>query len=285
MSLYRNALFELASLNIIDNQCTIVTHPDRFFLYDFYFKVAEKEDITKTIVQVTNQVPWPRLPYNSNDNMVTIFPMFSGFSGYSRSVYFNNTKEPRWVNLVTKFRQLKIEDIEDIEDIGDIGDIYKKDGFILVHFRNKRYEHQYWNETYESLLFIITNIKKRNKNHNIVIFGDVNDEWKHQHVDCFFIDNLQHYCTLLHDESCTHVISQWSGGGQISCYVGHAKLKVLFYFHPTDQDHYFNEITDDIQHNSSINLMTNNNWFDLVNPMQLERHFFKTYHDINFNLF
>jgi hypothetical protein len=63
MFLHRNVLFELVTYNIIDHQSIIVTNPDRFFLYNAYFQVAEKEDTTKKIVYVELQVPFPPYPY------------------------------------------------------------------------------------------------------------------------------------------------------------------------------------------------------------------------------
>lgn len=267
MSMYRNALFELAALNIIDHESTIVTHPDRFFLYDFYFKVAEKEDTTKKIVNTHAQVPWPVVPPSS----ITEVRYFPIFPNYKRLSYFNNMKEPQWVKLVTSFTTF-----ENMEK--------KKEPFILVHYRNKNFSHHVnFDENFDILSFLVTNIRKRN--HNVIIFGNVDDEWKRQHDDCCFTNNLQHYCTLLRDESCSHIISQWSGGGQISGYVGHPLLKVLYYFNPLQLDSAgSNFILDDIRNNSSINLLNNSNWFDAVNPMQLERYFFKSYLDIDFNL-
>jgi len=78
----------------------------------------------------------------------------------------------------------------------------------------------------------ILNIVMKSNILQIVIFNNDIARLKRELDDdsIFFVDNLQVYASLLHNENCVALVSEWSGGGQVSQYVSNAKI---IYYHET----------------------------------------------------
>lgn len=286
ISIYRNGVLELFQYEILDKESTILIHSykDRHFLYPMFpriyssFDEIEEEKATEDYdtIHLFEHCPWPKFPYHDIKE-ITYFKPFLNLNGYpGRKTYFNNENNECLINLMKMFRK---------DDEVDIDSLYSE-SFVVVHYRKKNDE--MWNTDESTLTFLLENIQRYRSakditvgvSTNVVIFGNVPKEFQASYPQYSFITNLQLYCTLLNHPRCSHLFTTWSGGGQISGYVGHPGLCVIFFFHPAHSSQW---ILEDIANNNSSELETNKNWFDCVNVARTKRFFYSEASLISFS--
>ncbi len=86
------------------------------------------------------------------------------------------------------------------------------------------------------------------------------------------IENLNEYVSFLKNDNCELLISEWSGGGQLSHYAGRENLKIYYYFLSHQSPYYIN-ILDDL-------LSTSNEYNNIFKSWD-----FKTSKKINIKLY
>ena len=198
----------LLSLNLIDKTDTIVTkNKERFCLYSkIFLNIITYDDLSSDIdpaliIDVTHANMWTDTPY---DMEKTDFER--RFSIMSQIRKYKN------VDFRTDIFSNLMKNIE----YNDFSELIKKK-YIIVHHRLVKY-YKEKNYTQE----IISKIKKIDPSLQIFIF--CNKKLTGYTEDITFIDDISIYASLMNNDNCVAVISEFSGGGQLSQYCHNKKI-------------------------------------------------------------
>ena len=283
-NIYRCHLLYLLQNNIINNQTVIINSCiDRHFLYTNHFNniFISIESAYSSLPHIKDYpcyelfsiFPFPKLPYSIIDKSTIVNEelykkLFN--TSLMPSIYYNNVKNENLLNMLIDIPKYDIIKCENYNKLSLM--ILNK--FIIIHHRNKKNEHTIWDNEITDLITIINFVFKKTK--NIIIFGNINkcDINKCDIDNIYFTDNLQLYTTLLNNENCTSLITQWSGGGQLCSYVGNKNIELLFYFNK-HQGHYYDFIK-----NNETEIHVNENCFDFINPLNISRTFYKSINEL-----
>jgi len=239
----------LLSMKLINNTDTIVTkNKERFFLYNNIFtNVIGYDDLPRdidvsTIIDVTQANMWFHgMEHKMEETDLEIrFPILTQIRKY-KNIEFRN-------ELFNKL-------VLDIE-YKDCSNIIQKD-FIIIHHRIVNY-HQPVNYTKN----IIAKIKEINPMIDIFIFCI--EKLEGYPTDITFINDITTYASLMNHEKCNAVITEFSGGGQLSQYCHNKKIIYFsntYQFYPNNNDIYKvlekGNDTTNIYNNFDIKLFTN----------------------------
>ena len=228
----------------------VVMNNDRKFLYELLFNtVLSYHEYTSLNINTTNIIDLRAFSLLATCNRDKFFiPNFS-FSGN----YY--TEEFRKKMLQINYCDTKYN-------------IFDND-YIVIHYRydadlnNLKKICDKITNTYYNMNLIIFN-------HNIENISSIREYYKDTNI--IFTDNLQLYASYLNNSKCKMVISEWSGGGQLSQYCFSGKIFYYFDFYTSLNWKYErNEnrfIKFDFQNFQNISL-TNTYFhdYDLKNPM------------------
>jgi hypothetical protein len=194
------------------NSDIIVTKSDRQFLYTDIFKnVITYEEYRKL---------------NRNDYNFIPMIMYAGHY-ISRPIDIEEFKQIDYTFLNTYYTEEFKKYCNKISYI-NLQYSFLTNKFIIIHHR--------FNESITKLNKII-DIVKNSCGMQIIIFNNDINKLKQQLLNdsLIFVDNLQEYASLLHHNNCSGLISECSGGGQLSQYTSTAKL---FSYYDKYQYHY-----------------------------------------------
>jgi len=197
----RIMVLDMLLKNKINTNDIIVTFDDRKFLYSRIFtniiNYNQYLELDKKNYDVINIIDYAGNLINNpieNDSLKRI----------------NYTIPNKFYNDELKNLCLKIDYIKlDYE--------FLNNEFLIIHHR--------YNANIENLKKIINIVKNK-----IVIFNNDILNLKNEIKDdsIFYTDNLQFYASLLNHKNCKFLISEWSGGGQLSAYT--SNCKILYYY-------------------------------------------------------
>jgi hypothetical protein len=197
----RIMVLDMLLKNKVNTDDIIVTFDDRKFLYSKIFtNIINYEkflELDKKNYDVINIIDYSVNLQVENDDLKRI----------------NYTIPDKFYNDELKNLCLKIDYVNlDFEFLNNY--------FLIIHHR--------YNAKIENLEEIIKIIKK--KDIKIIIFNSDISNLKNKIKDksIFYIDNLQIYASLLNNKNCKLLISEWSGGGQLSAYT--SNCKILYYY-------------------------------------------------------
>ena len=215
----RILLIDMLIQNKISTQDTIVTLNDRIFLYkNIFHSCITYQEYKKMNIQEYNII---NLIYITG----TIFP-----------VQANNILNFYGHKTLDKFYTPITKQLLNNIDYCNI-DMFDNKDYIIIHHR--------YDCDINILFKILSKINETRVNIHIVIFNNNLEDLKKQttikqYTNLFFIDNLQVYASYLNHPKCKLLISEFSGGGQLShyCYDG----IVMYYFYTyNDYSHIGNE--------------------------------------------
>jgi hypothetical protein len=257
--LTRFILLDLLQKNMIDTSAFIVTlSADRFFLYNNIFtNIIDWDNYTTNFLYKNNKVI--DLTYysiwNTRDTLINeLIELNYDFNQFNRSE-----------TLIKHINNINYIDFNNLHDYSEYLNIIQNK-FIIIHNRFK---------TDSNKLSTIINKIKEKSNINIVIFS-MNYENNNYGNNVYFINNLQVYATFLNNKNCILLISEWSGGGQLSQYCFNGK--VLYYFDKYESHDY--EIYCK-EYEEYANISTNiwHAW-DFKSTTNCERKYYKKYNEM-----
>ena len=212
------ALLDQKKIDVLNS--TIVTiNEDRFFLYNKIFK---------------NVITWSDYHNNHNNHNTNVIDLTSYILN---CCYKTRNDEINEINEINRRLDFNLESFERTDQMNNyINDFnfYKlddsdstyldiiKNKFIVIHLR--------YNIGISNKDYLLKIVGKIGNNTKIVVFG-VERLDGIQLNNVLFINSLQVYASFLHHENCELLITQWSGGGQLSQYCSNGKI--MYYF-----DHY-----------------------------------------------
>lgn len=133
---------------------------------------------------------------------------------------------------------------------GPFSDIIKNN-FIIIHIRS----------TSKYVNYLLSIIDKLNV--SCIIFTQLNNIPKKYHQT----SNLQVYASLLNNKNCLAILSEWSGGGQLSQFCCHGKILYYFDHYP---ESYFNDKELEYRNANDKNLC---DAWDHYTPINSKRYF------------
>ena len=199
----RFILYDLLQNNFINNECIIVTlSSDRFFLYSNTFKNLLTWQEYKNNVVIDDEII--DLCYYSvwftKDNVIDYFKKIN----YSFDMF---EKTDRLAKYICDINYVDLTDYFNIIN----------QNYILIHRR--------FTSKSNNINQIINTLKKFYKC-PIVIFAT--DAQNIDQENIVVINNLQLFASFLNNPKCKLLISEWSGGGQLSQYC--FNKTILYYF-------------------------------------------------------
>jgi hypothetical protein len=262
----RYVLYDWLQKNIIDNNVNIVTiSKDRFFLYNNIF---------------TNIHEWNDYKNNINKNNIKIIDLSHT---YDIEIFIDRLKKINLkLNLNYSCDNFERSDkfLDYINNINIINlnedENYKsiiENDFIVVHYR---LVNSYNKITHENLLKIIDKIRKHTNNTIVIFCSKLPAEKVQKDLECkniVVIDNLQYYASFLSNKKCKLLISEWSGGGQLSQYCLDGKIIYYFDYYPSLSY----ELNFD-SYQKTANVYNNIfNYWDFKTTKNNEREYYKTF--------
>ena len=127
-----------------------------------------------------------------------------------------------------------------------------------------------------TILKIIDKIRKYTDNTIVIFCSKLPDEKVQKDLECkniVIIDNLQYYASFLSNKKCKLLISEWSGGGQLSQYCFDGKIIYYFDYYPSN-DYELN--FDSYQKTANVHNNIFNCW-DFKTTRTNEREYYKTF--------
>jgi len=186
---------------INENDIIVVRNNDNKFLYEKLFNNVltfnEYYNLKKNNFDIIDLTP--HSIYCAKDKLI--------IPNFQYCLNFNNEK------FINNILNLKFCDIN----------YNLSNDYVVIHHR--------YNDSLDNLIKICRKIIEKFFNLNIVIFN--NNISTIQNINFFknpnilFTDNLQMYASFLKNEKCQKLISEWSGGGQLSQY---CMKKDIFYY-------------------------------------------------------
>jgi hypothetical protein len=253
----RIMVLDMLLKNKINKDDIIVTFDDRKFLYSMIFNNIINYD------QFLNLNKENYIVINIIDYTTTVLTKnIDDFNKIDYSIpetYYSND----FINLCNKIEYINL----DYDFINN--------NFIIIHHR--------YNDDMSRLLNILNIIKKFNI--KIIIFNNKINELKNiiniDNIDIFYTDNLQIYASLLNNNNCKLLITEWSGGGQLSQYVSNTKIIYYFQFYVRHCDY----IVDNAKNREveSISLNYFGPW-DFKTTTKCQRLYYKNFNDFILNL-
>lgn len=213
----RPILIFLLSRHLITTNDIIVTKSkERFFLYSEIFKnIIEYNEMdfnmnNDLICDIThlNSLLWPTLPHLVLD----VFDI---------EQKFNILKQIRTNDIIVK-TELYNDLVKKINYI-DIGEIQKN--YIVIHHRLVKYDNG--SNNVNETMHIILKIFEKYPDLDIVLFT-INYVGFPRHPRINVVSTIDRYASYMNHAKCKAVISQFSGGGQLSQYCHN---KFIFYYH------------------------------------------------------
>ena len=133
----------------------------------------------------------------------------------------------KFVDYINNFNIINLNEDENYKFIIENDFIVLHYRFTMVHHGNKIH-----NKTTENLFKILNKIREHTNNTIVIFCSKLPDDKVQKDLECkniVVIDNLQYYASFLSNKKCKLLISEWSGGGQLSqyCFDGG---KILYYF-------------------------------------------------------
>jgi hypothetical protein len=261
--LTRFILFDLLQKKLIDLNSTIVTlYDDRFFLYSKVFRnlitwddyVTNHKKETNTEIDLTYYSP--------------VKTRYEQIKEFDEINYKLNNFE-RTLPFINYINDMNFYDLITHSCYSDI--IIEK--FIVIHWRTNIIGLS--KNKSDSLLKIINNLRKKT-DLKIIIFSVENIDIHLKNV--YFINNLQIYASFLHHENCDLLISEWSGGGQLSQYC--CNSKIIYYF----DDYPSNDYEIHCENYQNVANLKNNifNSWDFKCTTNCKRIYYKTLDEIIF---
>ena len=202
-NLTRFILFDMLLQNFITKDDIVVTLKDRKFLY------------TKIFSNCIDYENYQQIPNKQDYNIISLWKITGSEMNITRTAIYQH------------FQHTMLEKIDfpEMKALLNSIDYYPIDDyeFILIHHR--------YQCSHKILQSIIEKVKEVKPDINIVIFTS-NIPFLRSQVNLdekiLWIDNLQLYASYMNSPKCKLVISEWSGGGQLSHYTYDGRI--LYYF-------------------------------------------------------
>jgi len=260
LHLSRYILYDMLQKNVIDNNVNIVTiSKDRFFLYSNIFtKLHEWNDYIK------------KKTINNNIKVIDLTQYSSGLN--LKHMYDNFERTSKFVDYINNINIINLNENEKYKSIIE-------NNFIVVHYRfrmvnsDTKVTH---NGNTQNLLKIIDKIRKHTNNYIVIFCSKLPDEKVQKDLESksiVVIDDLQYYASFLSNKKCKLLISEWSGGGQLSQYCFDGKIIYYFDYYPSN-DYELN--FDSYQKTANVPDNIFNCW-DFKTTRNNEREYYKTF--------
>ena len=237
----RFILCDMLNRSLVNKSDTIVTvNGDRFFLYTLLFDtVIEFNDFIKKNVN-KNDILDLTLFSNPPSFCINDINNFTNKIGYPIGKYINNM-EP----FIRNFDHI----LNKINYININNELCNKPFYIIHHRFDKYNKKMSLNQEYtRKLVHIMRNLFM---NYNIIIFTSDNALIINE-SNVKFVNKLELYASLLHNKNCKGIISEWSGGGQLSHYCHNND--VFYYFSNYEENNYCNSKDTYLQEANNNNL-------------------------------
>lgn len=223
----RFILCDMLNRSLINTSDTIVTlSSDRIFLYSLVFNhVITFDEFIQKNINENNIIDLTLFsnPPSFCDNDIT---RLKHKTGYLIEPYIKNVQPfiRNFDHILNKFNYVHIH-----------SDLCCKP-FHIIHHRFDKYNNKMsLNQDYTRKLVHV--MKNLFVNYNIIIFTSDNSLIINESV-VKFVNKLEVFASLLNHEECKGIISEWSGGGQVSHYC-HNK-NVYYYFNNYEENNYCN---------------------------------------------
>lgn len=223
----RFILCDMLNRSLINESVTIVTvSAERFFLYSLIFnnvitfdKFTHKNINNNDIIDLTLFSNPPSFCDNDITNL-------KNKTGYLIEPYIKNVQP-----FIRNFDHI----LNKINYVNINSDLCDKP-FYIIHHRFDKYNYKMsLNQDYtKKLVHIMRNLFV---NYNIIIFTSDNSLIINDPA-VKFVHKLELYASLLNHEECKGIISEWSGGGQLSHYCHNNN--VYYYFNNYEEQNYCN---------------------------------------------
>lgn len=255
--LTRFILYDLLQKNKIDINSVIVTlSEDRFFLYRNIFKnllsynnfIHNKTLTKKNIIDLSFYSPW-----NTKDTKIDFFNKVN----YSFEHFEKSEKFISYINDI---------EYSTLDNYDFIHNIY----FLLcVRFQiDSDKLHKLINKLHK--IYDKMNSNDKPSECNIVIYGISIPQISIPNIH--IINNLQTYASFLNNNNCKVVISEWSGGGQLSQYCNNNNI--IYYFDNYPSNDY--EIHSTNYENEANNYNNIFNCWDFKSTTNCKRLYYKS---------
>lgn len=230
----RPIIMILLSKNLISPSDIIVTkNKERYFLYSNIFPTV---------------ISYEDMPSNLDDSQVVDLAQASMvFHGYGGIMHTTDLEKrfPIMSDIRTNKRiTIRTEEYNTLMTnihYTDCSDIIKKD-FVVIHYRLVDYDTNKINYVNE----IISATHTLDSNLQIIVFC-ANKQTGYAD-DITFVDDISIYASLMHDDRCKAVITEFSGGGQLTQY---CHSKKIFYFckaYPVYTGHDLQDVINEANH-------------------------------------
>jgi hypothetical protein len=284
----RFILLDMLHNNYITSDDTIVTlYEDRKFLYTNLFKtvIIYKEFLlistNSSQIKILNLCELSYTPHITEDRL----KQFENISNYPIRTYipeyvFNNYNLTK--PLVLARSEHNFDYLLNNINYPDISDFahHTQSKFIVIHHRvitiNQPHHIKKNIEYYNTILTNLINSVKCK--YNTIFIFSINEYDNIKSDNIIYINKLDIYASLLAHTNCDGIISEWSGGGQLSHYCHNNK--VLYYF-----DHY-SENNYCVDKDNLIALANHGIYdaFDFHKTRELQLFMYKTINDLLFYL-
>jgi len=235
----------------INTNDIIVTFDDRKFLYSRIF------------TNIINYNQYLELDKKSYD-VINIFE----YSKSIRKIFDHNDLKRINYAIPNKFYSDELKDLCLKIEYINLDYEFLNNDFLIIHHR--------YDAKIEKLEKIL-NITKKKEIKIIIFNNDINLKDKIKDDSIFYTDNLQIYASLLNNKNCKLLISEWSGGGQLSAYTSNCKN---IYYYDNYLNHYNPNIDEKQRELNSMNGYYICNDYDFKSFMNNERLYYKNFEEL-----
>ena len=222
INLGRCILIDFLLQKKIDLETTVVTIPDRMFLYTAIFKNTISDIDYSNIQNKDDYDIYDITEYTRSTGNIYEYcrDLFSRINYTIPAKYYT----PEFQLYVTKITYLPLE---------------LNNYFILIHHR--------YGANVNKLNNMVVSLYKTFPNHTIVLFNnDIANLKSHflENRNIIYTDHLQTYASYMNHKKCTFLITEFSGGGQLANYCCNSNIYVHFETYPFSFNGYKNRNFD-----------------------------------------
>ena len=246
----RKLLLLLFYYNYINNDAIIITiYEDRKFLYSKIFKVITYDEFT----------------FLNNIDLNDIIDLSDYLTlGYGSDIIITND-----LNKLLKMDDINGKTLNDMPFINDpinndFIDLCLKIDYINFKKNKKKYIKKIIKQN-----FCIIHIKQENTDNNLLLINNIIESLND--IKCIIftqkkdfitknktISDLHLYASLMNHPNCKYIISEWSGGGQLSQYCCNSKIYYYYSFYQEPDE------TSDFCNVNLPKFSEQQNWYDII---------------------
>jgi len=207
-NLTRFVLFDMLIQRHITKDDIVVTLKDRQFLY------------TKIFSNCIDSEAYQQIPNKQDYHIIPLWKITASEMHIDRPAIYQQFQH----TMLEKVDIPEMKSLLNSFDYCPIDPLHQNTDFIVIHHR--------YQCSHEILQRMIEKVRKGNLYIPIIIFTSnipfLKKEIENPEMNIYWTNNLQLYASYMNSPHCRYVISEWSGGGQLSHYCHDGP--VLYYF-------------------------------------------------------